>query len=179
MAGLFRDGGPAFAGKGAAGAYPSGPDAAGAFRGRKVVDVIRYFAASANITSPYKVKLMKLMWYADALAYKKRGAAITGLVYQALPMGAVPVGHNSIIDLRGVPCEEIDLGETNAYRFSLNGKQEFPALSKEEDILNLVTEKLGKMSKNEIVNFMHKEQAYQETAPRDIIEFRYAKSLQI
>lgn len=57
------------------------------------------------------------MWYADALAYKKRGAAITGLVYQALPMRAVPVGHNSIIDLRGVPCEEIDLGETNAYRF--------------------------------------------------------------
>ena len=71
------------------------------------------------------------------------------------------------------------MGETNAYRFSLNGKQELPALSKEEDILNFVTEKLGKMSKNEIVNFMHKEQAYQETAPRDIIEFRYAKSLQI
>ena len=113
------------------------------------------------------------------MAYKKRGAAITGLVYQALPMGALPVGHNSIIDLRGVPCEEIDLGETNAYRFSLNGKQEFPALTKEEDILNFVTEKLGKMSKNEIVNFMHKEQAYQETASRDIIEFRYAKSLQI
>ena len=109
MAGLFWDGGPAFAGKGAAGAYPSGPDAAGAFRGGKVVDVIRYFAASVNITSLYKVKLMKLMWYADALAYKKRGAAITGLVYQALPMGALPVGHNSIIDLRGVPCEEIDL----------------------------------------------------------------------
>ena len=35
------------------------------------------------------------------------------------------------------------------------------------------------MSKNEIVNFMHKEQAYQETAPRDIIEFKYAKNLQI
>ena len=179
MAGLFRDGGPVFAGEGTAGSHPSGSDAAGAFRGRKVVDVIRYFAASANITSLYKVKLMKLMWYADALAYKKRGAAITGLVYQALPRRAVPVGHNSILDLRGVPCEEIDLGETKAYRFSLNGKQEFPALSKEEDILNFVTEKLGKMSKNEIVNFMHKEQAYQETAPRDIIEFRYAKSLQI
>ena len=60
----------------------------------KVVDVIRYFAASTKITSLYKVKLMKLMWYADALSYKKRGFAITGLVYQALPMGAVPVGHN-------------------------------------------------------------------------------------
>ena len=63
-------------GEGTAGSHPSGSDAAGAFRGRKVVDVIRYFAASANITSLYKVKLMKLMWYADALAYKKRGALL-------------------------------------------------------------------------------------------------------
>lgn len=146
----------------------------------KVVDVIRYFAASAKVTNLYKVKLMKLMWYADALAYKLRGLAITGLVYQALPMGAVPVGHNSIIDLRNVPCEEIDMGETNAYYFSLTGEQDFTALSKEEkDILNIVIEKLGKMSKNEIVDFMHKEQAYVETAPREIIQFKYAKNLQI
>ena len=146
----------------------------------KVVDVIRYFAASMNVTGLYKVKLMKLMWYADALAYKRRGSAITGLVYQALPMGAVPVGHNSIIDLRNVPCEEVDMGETNAYHFSLSGEWTFPALSKEEkDILDAVIEKLGKMSKNDIVNFMHNEQAYIETAPRDIIQFKYAESLQI
>lgn len=72
----------------------------------KVVDVIRYFAASDQIINLYKVKLMKLMWYADALSYKLRGYAITGLVYKALPMGAVPVGHESIIDLKDVPCEE-------------------------------------------------------------------------
>lgn len=63
----------------------------------KVIEVIRYFAASAKVTSLYKVKLMKLMWYSDALSYKKRGHAITGLVYQALPMGALPIGHDSII----------------------------------------------------------------------------------
>ncbi len=146
----------------------------------KVVEVIRYFASSTKVTSLYKVKLMKLMWYADALSYKKRGFAITGLVYQALPMGAVPVGHNSIIDLKDVPCEEVDMGETNAYHFSLSGNQSFPRLSKEEkDILDEVIEKLGKMSKNEIINFMHKEQAYIETAPRDIIQFKYAENLQI
>ena len=146
----------------------------------KVVEVIRYFASSTKVTSLYKVKLMKLMWYADALSYKKRGFAITGLVYQALPMGAVPVGHNSIIDLKDVPCEEVDMGETNAYHFSLSGNQSFPGLSKEEkDILDEVIEKLGKMSKNEIINFMHKEQAYIETAPRDIIQFKYAENLQI
>ena len=88
----------------------------------KVVDMIRYFATSKQITNLYKVKLMKLMWYADALSYKKRSFAITGLVYQAMPMGAVPVGHNSIINLKDVPCEEVDMGETNAYHFSLKKK---------------------------------------------------------
>jgi putative zinc finger/helix-turn-helix YgiT family protein len=146
----------------------------------KVVDVIRYFASSTKITNLYKVKLMKLMWYADALSYKNRGFAITGLVYQALPMGAVPVGHNSIIDLRDVPCEEVDMGETNAYHFSLKQVDLFPALSDDDiKILDMVIAKLGKMSKNEIVSFMHKEQAYIETAPRDVIQFKYAESLQI
>ncbi len=45
--------------------------------------------------------------------------------------------------------------------------------------MDVVIEELGKMSKNEIINFMHKEQAYVETAPRDIIQFKYAASLQI
>ncbi|MDO5406900.1 MAG: DUF4065 domain-containing protein [Eubacteriales bacterium] len=147
----------------------------------KVVDVIRYFASSAQVSNLYKVKLMKLMWYADALSYKNRGFAITGLVYQALPMGAVPVGHNSIIDLKDVPCEEVDLGETNAYYFSLHEKEgAFPALSDaDKEILDAVIEKLGKMSKNEIISFMHKEKAYTKTAPRDVISFNYAESLQI
>lgn len=146
----------------------------------KVVEVIRYFASSIKVTSLYKVKLMKLIWYADALSYKRRGFAITGLVYQALPMGAVPVEHNSIIDLKDVPCEEVDMGETYAYHFSLSGKQTFSELSEEEKaILDVVIEKLGKMSKNEIINFMYKEQAYVETAPRDIIQFKYAESLQL
>lgn len=146
----------------------------------KVVDVIRYFAASIKVTYLYKVKLMKLMWYSDALSYKKRGHAITGLVYQALPMGAVPIGHDSIIDLKNVPCEEVDMGETYAYHFILMEAPEYPSLSSEDkDILDMVIDKLGGMSKNEIVDFMHKEQAYVETAPRDIIQFKYAGSLQI
>ena len=146
----------------------------------KVVDMIRYFAASPEVKSLYKVKLMKLMWYADALSYKNRGFSITGLAYQALPMGAVPVGHNYIIDLKGVPCVEVDMGETNAYHFVLNEKTSFTALSKEDkDILDIVIRKLGKMSKNEIVSFMHKEQAYIKTPQRDIISFEYTKNLGI
>ncbi len=146
----------------------------------KVVDVIRYFAASTKITSLYKVKLMKLLWYADALSYKQRGCAITGLVYQALPMGAVPIAHESIIDLKNIPCEEEDVGEMMAYYFTLKNESSYPSLSKEDmDILDIVIARLGAMSKDEIVAFMHKEQAYVETAPRDVIQFKYAEKLQI
>lgn len=146
----------------------------------KVVDMIRYFAASKQITNLYKVKLMKLMWYADALSYKKRGFAITGLVYQAMPMGAVPVGHNSIINLKDVPCEEVDLGEISAYHFSLKESISFEFLSEEDKkLLDIVIDKLGKMTKNQIVSFMHQEQAYVETKPREVISFEYARNLQI
>lgn len=146
----------------------------------KVTDVIRYFASSAKIINLYKVKLMKLMWYSDALSYKKRGHAITGLIYQALPMGAVPIGHKSIIDLKDIPCEEIDMGETYAYHFKLEKQTEYPALTDgDKEILDTVIDKLGRMGKDEIVSFMHKEQAYIETAPREIIKFQHTENLQI
>lgn len=146
----------------------------------KVVDVIHYFAASSKIRNLYKVKLMKLLWYADALSYKRRGFAMTGLVYQALPMGAVPVGHNAIIDLKDVPCEEVDIGEGNGYYFSLSEPTTYKTLTEDDrKILDTVIEKLGSMSKTEIVAFMHKEEAYEKTAFKDIISFEYAKHLQI
>lgn len=146
----------------------------------KVVDVIRYFASSTRISNLYKVKLMKMMWYADFLSYKERGHAITGLVYQALPMGAVPIGHNSIIDLRDVPCEEVDFGETIAYHFFPSKTNDYKSLDDEDKrILDIVIDKLGQMTKYEIVSFMHQEQAYKETAPRAIISFKYANTLQL
>lgn len=146
----------------------------------KVVDVICYFAASSKIRNLYKVKLMKLLWYADALSYKRRDFAMTGLVYQALPMGAVPVGHNAIIDLKDVPCEEVDMGEGNGYYFSLSEPTTYKTLTEDDvKILDAVIEKLGSMSKTEIVAFMYKEEAYEKTTFKDIISFEYAKHLQI
>ena len=57
--------------------------------------------------------------------------------------------------------------KTNAYHFSLKEKSIFPSLSNgDKDILDTVIKKLGRMSKNEIIAFMHKERAYTETAPR-------------
>lgn len=146
----------------------------------KVVDVICYFANSADVTNLYKVKLMKLLWYADTLAYKQRGCAITGLVYQAMPMGAVPIAHESLIALKGVECEEIAMGEGTAYRFQPSPNNQYLNLNDEEKrILDRVIERMGKRTREEIVNFMHQEKAYTETPARGIISFLYAKDLLI
>lgn len=146
----------------------------------KVVDIICYLSNSNYVTNLYKVKLMKLMWYIDFLSYKLRDYAMTGLVYQALPMGAVPVGHDSLIHLKGVVYEEIEIGDGMAYRFCESERQEYLFLSEEDKIIiDVVIRKLGKMSKDEIVTFMHKERAFQETVQREIILYRYAEFLQI
>lgn len=146
----------------------------------KVIDVIRYFAASTEVTVLYKVKLMKMLWFSDMLSYRKRNFGITGLVYKALAMGAVPVEHNLIIELQGIPCEKIERDETSAYHFVLKGENTYPYLSEDDkDILDVVIEKCGKMSKDEIVAFMHQEPAYTETSRFAIISYEYAKFLQI
>ena len=145
-----------------------------------VVDMIRYYANSGSVVNLFRVKLMKMLWYADALSYKRRGHAISGLVYRALPMGAVPVAYESIVALSNINCEEIDMGDGTGYKFLPTENKEYPNLTSEDiEILNDVIRRFGKVSKNEIVRMMHQEDAYAETAPRDIIQFKYAQALSL
>ena len=71
------------------------------------------------------------------------------------------------------------MGETYAYHFCLKKSYEDALTCEDKEILDMVIERLGMMSKNQIVSFMHKERAYTETAPWEMIQFKYADSLQI
>lgn len=145
-----------------------------------VVDMIHYYANSSKVTNLFRVKLMKMLWYADALSYKRRGHSISGLVYRALPMGAVPVAYELIVDLSSIRCEEIDMGDGTGYRFLPTDDKEYLHLTLEDkEILNTVIRRFGKTSKKSIVEAMHQEDAYTETAPNDIIQFKYAKTLSL
>lgn len=147
----------------------------------KIVDVIQFFAKSKEVFSLYKVKLMKLLWYADGLSYKRYGHSITGLAYQRLPMGAVPVGHASIMALDGVTYDEIEYGNQQvAYHLIPIEDYRFTQLSEEDmSILNDVIHAFGKDNKDQIVSRMHNERAYIETEERAIIDYQYARDLSI
>lgn len=145
-----------------------------------VVDMINYFSNSVGMNNLYKVKLMKLLWYSDALSFKRRGHSISGLVYKALPMGAAPISHDSIIDLQGVHYETMEIGDGTAFKFVSSGHSAYSCLSGEDkEIMDTVIRHFGKATTDEIVCAMHKEDAFTKTEPRNIIEFKHAKTLSL
>ena len=146
----------------------------------KVVEVISYFANSIKVKSLYKVKLMKLLWYADALSYKRYGHSMTGLVYRALPMGAVPLQYDLIIDLKGVMYEEVEFVEGSGYHFIPTSSNKYLHLTKDDiSVLDKIIDQFGSSSKENIINSMHNEQAYIETALNDVIQYKYAHQLSL
>ncbi|MBQ8402052.1 MAG: SocA family protein, partial [Clostridia bacterium] len=146
----------------------------------KVVDTIRYLSNSADVINLFKVKLMKLLWYIDILSYKRRGVSVTGLAYKALPLGAVPIAHDLIMDLHGIHYEEVDFEESTGYHFLADNKNVYTALSAEDiAIIDDIIRYFGKESKENIVQHMHGERAYIETASYDIIQYGYAADLSI
>lgn len=147
---------------------------------KKVTDVINYLAL--NVSSLHKVKLMKLLWYADNLNYKRFGSSITGLVYRALPMGAVPEAHDKIVALNNINFEEVYYEDYEYVAQKFNAVKDFKTqyLNTEEiGILDTIIDKLGSMNKKEIVERMHNEDAYKYTEKNLLISFVFAEKLSI
>ena len=80
----------------------------------KVRNMMLFFASKCQ--NLYKVKLMKLLWFADALFCQRYNTSMSGLVYQHMPMGALPIVHNDLMEL--VPVETIvdDYSQLESYR---------------------------------------------------------------
>lgn len=144
----------------------------------KVVKVVNVFAL--QIQNLYKVKLMKYLWYADFLNYKRTGKSITGLAYKALPMGAVPEAHETIISLNNIHFEEVLINGNTAYKFEYVPGVDIQELASDElDVINEVIKQFGNMNTKDIIDTMHEEVAYKETSPNDYILYKYANQLSI
>ncbi len=144
----------------------------------KVIEMINYIAKSVG--SLHKVKLMKMLWYSDILHFKRHGKAMSGLVYSALPMGAVPEGYDKIILLDGVKFDTVYYGENVGYKFrSVSGFELKELTQAEIESLDRVINKFGNMNTDEIVEVMHNEEAYRCTDSNCIIPFSFADQLSI
>lgn len=142
----------------------------------KVANVIGYF--SQFVENLYKVKLMKLLWYADVIFYKRYGISMTGLVYKHMPLGALPIAYNEIIYLPTVKIVEEIIGEDISYRICPNKDVNISNFSLEElSVLETVATTFKNYKSKEIVDYMHEERAYMDTVPNQIIPYSLAKQL--
>jgi len=142
----------------------------------KIECIISFYAK--RIRNLYKIKLMKLLWYADARFYQKYGKSMTGLVYLHESMGALPIGHYKLMNLENViSCEET-VYDTTKYHIYANEKLSEEIFTKEEiAVLNEIVLKFNAYNTNEIVDYMHQEEAYKDTNQGAIIPYSLAKSI--
>ncbi|MBR1528996.1 MAG: DUF4065 domain-containing protein [Oscillospiraceae bacterium] len=144
----------------------------------KLEQIINYFAL--KISNLKKVLLMKLLWYSDALSFKENHIAITGLVYMHKKLGALPIGHENIMNLPGIHVEEEtpENFDYSIYHILPNDKADFSSLSiKEIKILDKVIHQFGSYNGKKIAKYMHQEYAYQHTTPGQIIQFADAEKI--
>ena len=142
----------------------------------KLEAVISYYAKRVN--NLFKVKLMKMLWYADSLSFKNYQRTITGLVYCQDSMGALPIGHYKIVGLQNVNMQEEDGFEITKYHFLVNENIDENILSTEEqNVLDAVINKFNSFKSQEIVEYMHEEIAYKKTNDKEIIPFSLARQI--
>lgn len=143
----------------------------------KIEAMISYIAEKVN--NLFKVKLMKMLWYADVLAFIENGCSMTGMVYRHESMGALPVGHYSLMNLENLNVrEEISYNYDTMLHIYPTANMDYSVLDdKEKLILDKVIRKFIDYRAKDIVNYMHEEKAYIETNPGEIIPFSLAKEI--
>ena len=140
----------------------------------KIETVISYIAET--VSNLYKVKLMKMLWYVDSLSFKRRGMAITGMVYRHEAMGALPVGHYSLMNLESLNVvEEESINYDSMLHIYPTKGADYSILSDEEkSIIDCVIKKFQSYKAKDIVDYMHAEKAYTMTGSGEIIPFSLA-----
>jgi putative zinc finger/helix-turn-helix YgiT family protein len=160
------------------------------FNGNKLLDfekieqMLRFF--SQHNYNLYKVKLMKLLWYADAFHFKNTNQSISGLVYAHKTYGALPIGFNDLLyafnDSISVTEEYFDcVGEEEekiTYKIKNLKNVDQNKLEPSEIVaLDKVSSFFKKMGSKQISEYMHKEIAYNNTQDGTLISFKLAAKI--
>lgn len=147
----------------------------------KIEEIVNYIAQ--NYPNLYKVKLMKILWYIDCIYYQEKNQSLTGLVYTHQKMGALPIAYDEIIKLPSIKVEEEIIEKEDyyiCYHILPNNDYKVNKLTeKEKEICDKVIKKFKNLKTNDIVKYMHNEKAYIETKANDIIDFSYAKFIEM
>ena len=123
---------------------------------------------------------MKLLWYADSLSYKRYGKSMTGMIYFAKAMGALPLEHKKIIELKGIHYDDIEFENGSGIRFVSNKGYKYKTLTPNDiDVLNTIIDQFGNFDTKQMIAHMHDEDAYKKTSLGNVIDYKYAQKIHV
>jgi putative zinc finger/helix-turn-helix YgiT family protein len=122
----------------------------------------------AEDIEPYKVKMNKLLYYADSYHFKEHGQSISGACYQAIQMGPVPYKYGTLFEY-GEELGYFTIKRTYFEEFDIEGEQfvsnkaDFEHLSEIEiSTLRLIKKELGHLPRKELERISHEEVGWLE-----------------
>ena len=125
----------------------------------KVSEMVKFFIFKESGLFP--TKLNKEMFYADFLHYKLHGQSISGLQYQAIQYGPVPVHYDTIYDnIDGISKEIVVAHDMESTKLSCHSCDISMFNEQELKTLGDVLTKIQPMSTQEVIERSHKEDAW-------------------
>ncbi|MBR4470114.1 MAG: DUF4065 domain-containing protein [Erysipelotrichaceae bacterium] len=163
----------------------SGPSIENGFKSfdyEKFCAMVLYYADRSK--ELLKVKLLKLMNYADMLSYRENSVSISGSRYFHYNYGPVPERYEMLLEfMEKDGLIRMEHFEDNGYekiRIIALDKDPISDLSDDETlILNKVYDRFKDFGSKQIADYSHQEKGYQETKEYQVIPYSYAKDLSI
>ncbi len=151
----------------------------------KIANALVKFITVCNNEFNDKLKLNKLLFYADFTHYKLFGQSITGLSYRAINYGPVPTCYDNIfsyLESEGIICSNwVNDGHGAAKETFITSLEFNGSLFTEEEktILDVITDSFKNMPTWDLVDLSHKEQGWIDLhTERKIINYQqYAFNL--
>ena len=130
-----------------------------------------------------KVKLLKLLHYADMLSFRDTGFSISGTPYLHFAYGPVPENYAllfRVMEQQGLLHIEVEKLENGYERHQVVAER--PPLAGslsqgERDILDFVYERFARFGSAEISDYSHREEGYRNTSQGECISYAYAKDI--
>ncbi|WP_194174910.1 type II TA system antitoxin MqsA family protein [Desulfofundulus thermobenzoicus] len=151
------------------------------FSVEKFRDMVLWFS---SMEAPLlKTKLLKLLWYADFLHFKRHGVGISGAVYVHLPLGPVPDNFTFLLGEleweHKIKIEPVPVGDYLAERI-IPVAERGSSLSEDElRTLKDVLKQFQGWGSRRISSYSHEEKAYLSTGQGEEISYEYAVDLSI
>ena len=126
---------------------------------RRVSEMVKFFVSQEGGVFP--TKLNKELFYADFLHYKLHGQSISGLQYQAIQYGPVPVHYDTIYDnIDGINKEIVVSHNMESTRLSCESFDPSVFTEQEMQTLNTVLAMAQPMNTKDLINKSHEEEAW-------------------